>query len=1118
MKNNNSFFNWNVKKIPMGIIALFWTLALPFSSIVAQTTVFSEDFNRGSVVSPITNGGLPIATTYTTTTTSTGTGAGSTSRTNLQTGSDYSLQILSASQAAPDNQQAGKTYVYAPLSSYSSPFNSVLNLNSGPVTWYFNMKTNRSTANSGFTANGYSSAAVLAATSSNFATGANGYCVYMVKGTTYNAVFLGSFTGGLSTTPTNILGTSKLELAGNTDWVAIKVVYTPSTNTWQLFARDDAATKGDPTTVSTQIGTGTNTTYTPSTMTHFGFFYGHSAGASYTSYTMFFDDYKVTVPATAAPSTQASNLTFNPVQSTSLTANWTPGNGGKKIVIINTVNSFTDPTNGVDPTANSVYSGSGEQVVFNGNANSAVVTGLTPNSTYYFRVYEYCYGASFYPYFQTSSSTNNTNSVKTTLLELPTPTVSTATAFSATGFTANWTPVANAVSYDVKLYQGTTLINTTNVNDQSSSSSVLSGLTAGLSYTYTVTAKSDGINYNNSFESVASAIYTSSTPALYSAFNVSDIRPNGFTVYWVPTSNATGYNVNVYQAGDLVSTTNFVGQAVFSGTVTGLSPNLPYTFTVSGSDGFPSVSSQMITTLAPIVLENFQNWTDQSTAGSFTKTKTLYDGVTTGTFTSTSLIVASGQSIGSAGTVFGSSNPSVGRVQIAGTTSDLTLPQISSIGQVFIKTNAGTDLSSFKLQQNTGTVATPVWTDIANTSIPGQKNVTPLQTYNLSYNTAKQIRLLANQSGSVNIWDLQVNPYIGSTKLSSPTVGSASAVIATGFTANWTPVDGNALGYYVKVYQGANLVKIVYADLQSTSSLVVTGLLPSTLYSYSVIAKGDLTNYLSSDASSVSGSFTTANQLATPIVTAGGSNRTSSGFTANWTAVTNASSYNVMVYDATPAQVGATANVAAVNTSLAITGLNADASYTYTVTAIGDQSTYYSSPVSAASAAYITSLSTPVVGTTSGVSLSGFTSNWTPVTNASSYDINIYQDASLVDSKNASPGTASSFAETGLNPNVNYTYTVTAKGDGALHFDSAPSSPIAVLTTDLGTGINPASITGVSFDGQTIHNNANVDLQVFDATGRLMISSNKNINMTSYSKGMYVAKSSTGTLKISLKN
>lgn len=39
--------------------------------------------------------------------------------------------------------------------------------------------------------------------------------------------------------------------------------------------------------------------------------------------------------------------------------------------------SFTDPIDGTDPTANAVYGGSGEQVVYNGTGTSVAVTGLT---------------------------------------------------------------------------------------------------------------------------------------------------------------------------------------------------------------------------------------------------------------------------------------------------------------------------------------------------------------------------------------------------------------------------------------------------------------------------------------------------------------------------------------------------------------------------------------------------------------------------------------------------------------------------------------------------------------------------------------------------------------------
>jgi hypothetical protein len=90
--------------------------------------------------------------------------------------------------------------------------------------------------------------------------------------------------------------------------------------------------------------------------------------------------------------------------------------------------------------------------------------------------------------------------------------------------------------------------------------------------------------------------------------------------------------------------------------------------------------------------------------------------------------------------------------------------------------------------------------------------------------------------------------------------------------------------------------------------------------------------------------------LPAPDVSAGGTNVSSAGFTANWAAVANASSYDVRVYDASSAQVGSTVNVPVGTLSLDITGLNPNATYSYTVTAIGDHILYLDSPASAASA------------------------------------------------------------------------------------------------------------------------------------------------------------------------
>ena len=119
----------------------------------------------------------------------------------------------------------------------------------------------------------------------------------------------------------------------------------------------------------------------------------------------------VTVPC-AAPSTQASNIAITPGSATAALT-WVNGNGSKRVVKINTSNSFTAPANGTDPSATTAYSGSGEQVIYNGTGNLVNISGLNPTSTYYVRVYEVnCTGAS--TLYNTTTASGNPASFTTT--------------------------------------------------------------------------------------------------------------------------------------------------------------------------------------------------------------------------------------------------------------------------------------------------------------------------------------------------------------------------------------------------------------------------------------------------------------------------------------------------------------------------------------------------------------------------------------------------------------------------------------------------------------------------------------------------------------------------------
>ena len=77
-------------------------------------------------------------------------------------------------------------------------------------------------------------------------------------------------------------------------------------------------------------------------------------------------------------------------------------------------------------------------------------------------------------------------------------------------------------------------------------------------------------------------------------------------------------------------------------------------------------------------------------------------------------------------------------------------------------------------------------------------------------------------------------------------------------------------------------------------------------------------------------------------------------------------------------------------------------------------------------------------------------------------------------------------------------------------------SPFVTGTYDIGTSVSRTVIDGISFDGRIVYNPANIPLQVFDAAGKLTVSSTKNINMSSHQKGIYIVKSTLGTQKIAV--
>jgi hypothetical protein len=181
-------------------------------------------------------------------------------------------------------------------------------------------------------------------------------------------------------------------------------------------------------------GTGaTTTTYTPPAFSGTTIYY--RLNVTCTNSALSAQTASVSINPPAAPVTQASALNFTNNLYTSTTANWTNGTGGRRLVILSNNPTITDPVNASGQpaiTANVVYAGTGQQIVYDGTGTTVSVYGLNCNTTYYFKVYDYirC-GSGPYDFYYNVTSGTNANSVTT----LQPSTASLPVANNFTGFT-----------------------------------------------------------------------------------------------------------------------------------------------------------------------------------------------------------------------------------------------------------------------------------------------------------------------------------------------------------------------------------------------------------------------------------------------------------------------------------------------------------------------------------------------------------------------------------------------------------------------------------------------------------------------------------------------------------
>lgn len=330
-----------------------------FTATFTVNSVFGDNFNRAS----LTPGGSPSMTYATTTVT------------NVTASTTGNFLTIGSGGTGPVN---GAAYVTGSTSTYASPYTATLSSNTGVVTWTTNFRWNRASSNNPavpVTSGAYGSAIVLAGSSATL-TGGNGYAIIYGSSGTPDPIRLVAYTGGvIGGTLTDICTSATNDLANTNNYASIRVTYNPATNAWSLFVRDDGTSAwADPISgVTAQKGsTTTNSTYTGSSLTTFGFVHTFATGTNVGSQ---FDNFNVQVSPATTPILTTPTATVTSSTSATLGATVT-SNGGFSLTARGT--AYKTAT-GVAATDNQLAEGGTSVSAFTHSR-----TGLTAQTQYFY--------------------------------------------------------------------------------------------------------------------------------------------------------------------------------------------------------------------------------------------------------------------------------------------------------------------------------------------------------------------------------------------------------------------------------------------------------------------------------------------------------------------------------------------------------------------------------------------------------------------------------------------------------------------------------------------------------------------------------------------------------------
>jgi len=296
------------------------------------------------------------------------------------------------------------------------------------------------------------------------------------------------------------------------------------------------------------------------------------------------------------PTTQSRYIGFSNVQDASATVSWINGNGTGRVVVISEDATFIAPSESADYhttdgswTNKIAISGGNDYVIgwTTGTLRKVDLTGLTANTKYYIRIYEYNGEHGSYQ-FNESTATNNPRSFTTKPASLQPPTGLSMTAWSEGGI-LSWTDADNAEGYYLTIYASGSAIpedgyDNLDIGKPSPANFPILGLDAGGTYRYMIAS----YDANNNRSSAATGTWaTLEVPAISSISytpNANWVKIGGtVTLLLTATNNQIGLRANgiTVNGVDCASTLLDNGNGTYTVKYTVVSTN---TFVADGSN------------------------------------------------------------------------------------------------------------------------------------------------------------------------------------------------------------------------------------------------------------------------------------------------------------------------------------------------------------------------------------------------------------------------------------------------------------------------------------------------------------------------------------------------------